>query len=146
MSEARPPIARVIALLEGAHDEHDLEWLVRGLALTLRDGVPLDLARGLPATPARMRTALRDYWLAQTASELPAMLPWQRAQELARIGRVFERRTWPAWKRYDQPPAHATALDRVLFYLHRHGGRVPGARRVVDVIAILDADIATQAA
>ena len=42
MSEARPPIARVIALLEGAHDEADLEWLVRGLALTLRDGVPLD--------------------------------------------------------------------------------------------------------
>ena len=146
MTDARPPIARVIALLEGAHDEHDLQWLRRGFALAFRDGVPLDLALGLPATAARMRTALRDYWLAEAASELPAMLPWQRAQELARIGRAFERRTWPLWRRYDHPPGHATALDRVLFYLHRHGGRVPAARRVFDVIAPLASDIAAKAA
>lgn len=142
----RPPIARAIAILESAHDADDLAWLRRGFALAFRDGVPLDMALGLPSTAARMRSALRDYWLTQAATEFSAMPPWRRAQELARIGRAFERNIWPLWQRYDRPPAHASALDRTLFYLHRHGGRVPAARRVFDVTATLGSDIAAKAA
>jgi hypothetical protein len=135
-------------MLEGAHDADDIAWLRGGFARAFRDGLPLDLALGLPATRARLRTALRDYWLAQAADELSALLPWPRACELARRGREFERRTWPVWRRHDAPPGHATALDRCLFYLHRHGGRVPNARRLFDVLAIATpaSDIAVKAA
>src|SRR4051812_39097687 len=135
MAEPRTSIGRVIAFIEGANDEDDLAWVRQAFALSFRDGVPLELALALPATKARRRTALRDFWLQQAAKQCTETLPWRRACVLAQAGKVFASRTWPCWRRLAFPPADACALDQALFYLHRHGGFVPTARRIYDLLA-----------
>jgi len=143
-------IARAIAIIEGVPDVDDMGWLRRGFALAFRDGVGLEVALGLPSTAARRRTALRDFWLEQAAARCNETLPWRRACELARVGRVFASQTWPRWRRREAPPAEASALEQALFYLHRHDGRVPSARRLHDLLcaatAIVDQDIAVNPA
>lgn len=149
MTEARQPIGRAIAMIEGVADADDLAWLRRGFALSFRGGIPLEVALGLPSTRARRRTALRDFWLRQAAEQCAETLPWRRACELAQAGRTFELRTWPSWRRRESPPADASALAQALFYLHRHDGRVPSARRLYDLISTTTAtpgpDIAVKA-
>jgi hypothetical protein len=143
----RPAISRAIAFVEGVADQDDMAWLRAGFALAFRDGVPLEVALSLPATAARRRTALRDFWLEQAAAQCDETLPWRRACELARVGREFEQRTWPRWRKREAPPPEASAIEQALFYLHRHDGRVPSARRLHDLLcatAIVDQDIAVR--
>ena len=134
MAEPRSAIARTIAIIENIADADDLAWLRRGFAQSFLDGVSLDLALGLPSTPARRRTALRDFWLERAAAECADALPWRRACELAGAARAFKQRKWPRWRAMKAPPADASKLDQALYYLHSHGGRVPSVRRLYDLI------------
>lgn len=107
--------------------------------LNLRSGCPLP--RHADARPCAISGSTKQ----QRNARRPR--PWHLARDLARIGRAFELRTWPLWRRDESPPADASSLDRALFYLHRHHGRVPNARRLYDLLvatATVDADIAVE--
>lgn len=131
----RTGVEHAIAVIEGVADASDHEWIRRGLELALCDGVPFEVALRLPATPARRRAALAAFWIGEAAREIDAALPWQRAIALDSLARDFERRQWPRWRALRTPPAGASAAERALFYLARHGGRVPRARRLHDLLA-----------
>lgn len=92
------------------------EILLRGLAVYLRCGGELDMARccGLPPPAARRKLAQieRDHHLA--AAYMLCIGP-NRAEQLAHEIRDFQTRIAPAWSDLPAPPPHASQLRAALF-------------------------------
>jgi hypothetical protein len=87
------------------------QWLARGFAKHLDDGLPLNQALGLPGTPGMIRTAMRDIYLVRAAETLGDLRPCA----LMREAMEFMLYKWPAWQRLGRPPAYATAVQLCLW-------------------------------
>ncbi|QXL83264.1 hypothetical protein [Comamonas sp. NLF-1-9] len=87
---------------------------------------------GLPANPEHAQRQVRDWYLLQ-ASELVGANFADRAVRARRLHQAVQRfmaRQWPCWWDLSEPPAHADALQKMLWHAARAGaGRLPKTRR-----------------
>lgn len=120
--------AEVAKLLEDAlagsmtTDEEAMRYVMRALRRWLiggRDGRPLAAVMGLPPSPERARTALRDAYILEAARILePAHRgkPWSLACALHEELRSFAGHRWQCWMQFRAPPGHATPVQAALWW------------------------------
>lgn len=127
-------------VVEGAPSPDAQARMARGLATWWRaGGLSLPRCLGLPENPELARLRLRDYYLARAAELLhaPDDRRWSRAVALCDAARLFLARKWPCWHDLPAPPAHASALEALLFHATRAaGGALPASsRRYAQILA-----------
>lgn len=97
---------------------------------------PLHLERVLGlGGPRSVRAELRRMHLLRAAELLPGPKKWDRCRQLAEACRLFENRRWPAWRGQDEPPEHATDLDRVLWDARQHGELACSPENYLDLLS-----------
>lgn len=104
-------------------DGSGVTWMQNGVRLWLNGGGAFSLERalGLPGTQGKIAQELRNAYLILAAESLSSSSdPWQVASELSNAIRHFLVYRWPAWLQYDQPPKHASDLERLLFLGQKH--------------------------
>jgi len=79
------------------------------------DAIAVNRYIGLPASPCKLRKALRDDCLRRAAALIPAPTPWARASALAEESRLFRLRKWNLWQHLDMAPLRATPIQALLF-------------------------------
>lgn len=115
-----------LAFLAGDRSAETLDALADGMRLWAAQeaaGEPMPVNRyvGLPASPAKLRRALRDDRLRQAATLIDAPTPWLRAGALAEAARCFELRRWPVWRHMESAPLRASELEAMLFEARQFG-------------------------
>lgn len=94
-------------------------WLREGFIrwFRARHTLPLERCLNLPTTAAKQQQAVRDYWLLKAIDQIAAPTAWQGGQLLEKeLSDFITRGHWRRWKGLVDPPSHAGALDRALFY------------------------------
>lgn len=107
-------------------------WLASGGA------VPLQRCAHLPTTPAAIRTAARNLWVAR-AGELmkPGAAPFTQAAPLAQeLTHFITRGLWLTWCNAPTAPATASDLRTALFHIAKYNdGAILSARHIARIIA-----------
>ena len=121
-----PRVDLLIGILDGEWTDESQNWITNGLRFALLEDWPLSPYRalGLPGTAASIRRHIRDFHLAAAAGHLGG-------DHLALMvkARRFDGHQWPAWQRLEEPPAHATGIERLLFLAFKADPRMPGSAK-----------------
>ena len=81
---------------------------------------------------------MRDAWLRDAAGSLGGT-PWQRAAALQGEVEHFLSHKWPSWRRYDEAPSYATAIEHCLFVACLADANLPQTtRRLYAILAETD--------
>jgi hypothetical protein len=122
------------SFLDGTEDADVLAWLRGGLrAWVSGRAESIPEAFGLPATARGAALVLRNYWLVETARNVPAATPWLQARTLEAEVRAFNRK-WAAWCRLSAPPSYATTAQRCLFRAAQLGELPATAERLLAIL------------
>lgn len=70
-------------------------------------------------TPYQLRLKMRNVYIRRAGAAIDARTSWARAGELAKRVRTFELSRWPLWQALSLPPAHADAVDQLLWHARR---------------------------
>lgn len=110
-------------LLRGEPSPECVAWLASGLRRWLEQetdrALPLHRVLGLGG-PRLVRADLRRHHLARALELMPGPTSWRKRVQLAEACRLFEVRTWPAWKRHGQPET-VSEVQRILMAAREYG-------------------------
>ena len=94
-------------------------WLQAGVSRYVDSGESLEICLSVRCEEEQIFEIRRNRHLRHAAASFPRMSQWQKAVNLAREVRYFERAIWPNWRLRPEPSEAASELRRHLFLARR---------------------------